>query len=247
MKFRVITADCPWSFSDSLTMSEVARGAASNYPCLDLTAIKALPVQALAETDAVLGLWCPSSMLQDGLDVMKAWGFRQVQEWVWVKLTTNQDAEISISTDGQVALRDNAVLRALAGLARKADRVQVAPHGDHQEIIVDLPLEFGLGRLARSAKEVFLVGARGRLYRHLKDRSIRDVFFATAGKHSEKPTCFRDALDTMFPEGNRLEMFARRDHPGEPFTRDWTCVGNECPSTPGEDIRDSLKRLMEKP
>ena len=39
MKFRVITADPAWTFGDKLTMSEVARGAASNYPCLDLTAM----------------------------------------------------------------------------------------------------------------------------------------------------------------------------------------------------------------
>lgn len=75
--------------------------------------------------------------------------------------------------------------------------------------------------------------------------SETDVFFAPAGRHSEKPECFQDALDEMFPEGNRLEMFARRERAGEPFTRDWLCVGNECPSTEGEDIRDSLKRLME--
>ncbi len=246
MKFRVITADPPWDFGDKLSMSDVARGAAANYPCLDLAAIKALPVADLAEDDAVLGHWCPSSMLQDGLDVMKAWGFRQVQEWIWVKLTTNQDEEMSVSTDGQVALRDRAVLRALAGCSRQADRVRVAPHGAHQEIIVDLPLAFGMGRLARACKETFLVGVRGKkLYSYVKNKGIRDVFFAPAGKHSEKPECFQDAFDEMFSEGNRLEMFARRERPGEPFGRDWVHVGNECPATPGEDIRDSLKRLME--
>lgn len=245
MKFRVITADCPWAFGDKLTMSDVARGAASSYPCLDRAAIKALPVKDLSEDDAVLGLWCPSSMLQDGLDVMKAWGFRQVQEWIWVKLTMNQDEEMGISTDGRVALQDRAVMRALAGCSRRADRVQVTPHSDHQEIIVDLPLVFGMGRLARSCKETFLVGVRGKkLYRYVKNKGIRDVFFAPAGRHSEKPECFQDALDEMFPEGNRLEMFARRAREGECFTRDWTCVGNECPATPGEDIRDSLKRLL---
>lgn len=250
MKFRVITADPPWNFGDKLTMSEVARGAASNYPCLDLAAIKALPVQALAEDDAVLGLWTPSSMLQDGLDVMKAWGFRQVQEWIWVKLSSEEvqiEDGLAVRPDGALALEKRTILRAMAGLSRKDARIQASPEFDTM-LTASLPLAFGMGRLARSCKETFLVGVRGKkLYKHLKNRSIRDVFFAPAGKHSEKPTCFRDALDTMFPEGNRLEMFARRDHPGEPFTRDWTCVGNECPSTPGEDIRDSLRRLMEKP
>lgn len=247
MKFRVITADCPWDFGDKPTMSDVARGAASNYPCLDLAAIKALPVKDLAEDDAVLGLWCPSSMLQDGLDVMKAWGFRQVQEWIWVKLSSEEvqiEDGLVVRSDGTLALEKRALLRAMAGLSRKGARIQEPSEFDTL-LTASLPLVFGMGRLARSCKETFLVGVRGKkLYSYVKNKGIRDVFFAPAGRHSEKPECFQDALDEMFPEGNRLEMFARREREGECFTRDWTCVGNECPATPGEDIRDSLKRLL---
>lgn len=105
-------------------------------------------------------------------------------------------------------------------------------------LAVDLPLAFGNGRIARAAKEVFLVGVRGRAYRYLRDKSTRDVFFAAVGTHSQKPECFQDALDRMFPEGERLELFARRPRPG------WACVGNEAPATPGEDIRDTLARLL---
>jgi len=46
-------------------------------------------------------------------------------------------------------------------------------------------------------------------------------------------------LEKMFPgeEHHKIELFARRDKTG------WTCVGNESPSTPGEDIRVSIDRL----
>lgn len=58
MKFRVIVADPPWSFSDKLTMSDVARGADANYEgVLPLKDIMTLPVESWAE-DAALCLRC---------------------------------------------------------------------------------------------------------------------------------------------------------------------------------------------
>lgn len=97
---------------------------------------------------------------------------------------------------------------------------------------------FGMGRLFRAAKEVAFVGARGSLYRHLQRRNVRDVFVAPPLPHSRKPECVQDALDTMFPEGARLELFARRDRPG------WACVGNETPSTFGRDLREVLAEMV---
>ena len=239
MKFRVIIADPMWAFDDKLTMSDVKRGAASNYPVLDVAGIKALQVEQLAEDDAVLALWVPCSILQDGLDVMKAWGFRQVQEWVWVKLTTDggDTTSLRLSADGGLVLGRDALRRALDGKVRKSDVLQRSDDGD---VVTRLPLAFGMGRLARASKEVLLIGARGRIYQHLKNRSQRDVFFAPAGKHSEKPEAPQDMLDLMFPEGNRLELFARRQRAS---ALTWLCVGNEAPSTMGEDIRDTLNEL----
>jgi len=60
-------------------MSETKRGAASIYSTLSIEDLKVLPVKDIAEDDAVLLLWCPSSLIEDGLEVMKAWGFRQTQ------------------------------------------------------------------------------------------------------------------------------------------------------------------------
>ena len=87
--FKVIVADPPWSFGDKLTMSEVKRGAESNYQgVLDVDALCRLPVQSIAADDAVLALWFVSSQPAAGLRVMEAWGFRQTQVWTWVKLTS---------------------------------------------------------------------------------------------------------------------------------------------------------------
>ncbi len=88
-KFKVVVADCPWSFSDKLTMNSVARGAESNYPVLKLEDIKRLPVWDWTQPNSVLALWVPSSMIQDGLDVMNSWGFTQKQIYTWVKKAKN--------------------------------------------------------------------------------------------------------------------------------------------------------------
>lgn len=74
MSFRVIVADPPWAFQDRLTMSAVRRGAASQYNTLAKADLMALPVTGWAAEDAILALWVPSSLMQDGLDVMQGMG-----------------------------------------------------------------------------------------------------------------------------------------------------------------------------
>jgi N6-adenosine-specific RNA methylase IME4 len=91
MKYSVIISDPPWNFSDQLTMSSTPRGAEENYPTMSIADIKNLPVKEITADDgAILCLWVPSSLLQEGLDVMKAWSFQQKQTLVWVK--TKKDA-----------------------------------------------------------------------------------------------------------------------------------------------------------
>lgn len=102
-------------------------------------------------------------------------------------------------------------------------------------------LAFGMGRLARNASELILVGVRGNrptdLYDQIEDHSIRNVFLAPQMPHSQKPEDTQDALEQMFPAGRKLEMFARRQRPA------WTCIGNEAPATFGRDVRDSIRDL----
>jgi N6-adenosine-specific RNA methylase IME4 len=51
------------------------RSAEAHYDCLDLDAIKSLPVTAWADRDAALYLWCTAPHLENALAVMAAWGF----------------------------------------------------------------------------------------------------------------------------------------------------------------------------
>lgn len=79
-------------------------------------------------------------------------------------------------------------------------------------------LAFGMGRYVRNCHEVCLIGRRGR--GAVKNHSTRSVFFAPAGRHSEKPNAFFELVEALAP-GPRMELFARRHRPG------WRCFGNE--------------------
>lgn len=81
---------------------------------------------------------------------------------------------------------------------------------------------------------------RGSLYRHLANRSIRDVFEAPALAHSVKTEIVQDALEVMFPGGPYVELFARRAR------SKWVCIGDESPHTRGQDIREVLPAIARK-
>lgn len=227
--FGVIVADPPWSFKDSLKMSDVARGAAANYRLMTISDIKQLPVKDLISPDGtVLALWVPSSLLQEGLDTMKAWGFKHKQTYVWVKVKKEPFKKLIKSS----------VLLVKAGIdgAIKGKRLKQVVSTIMKEMSVRDVLSFGMGRLFRQAHEICLIGtSSNKIYKNLANKSQRSVSFAQNLKHSAKPEDLQDSLDIMFPNGNRLEMFSRRLRPG------WTCLGNEIGDC--EDIRDSLAKL----
>lgn len=104
-----------------------------------------------------------------------------------------------------------------------------------------LKLAFGMGRLARNCHEPCLIGIKGKYTKFLQDRSQRNVFMHPSLKHSQKPESIQTSLDKMFPDWEKLEIFARRDRSG------WTCIGNEAPGTKGEDVRDSIGNLLGYP
>jgi N6-adenosine-specific RNA methylase IME4 len=227
-KFKVIAADPPWSFSDKLQMSDVARGAAANYQLMSNTDIKNLPVKDLiSPTGSILALWVPSSLLQEGLDTMKAWGFNHKQTYVWVK---TKKVPFIVSVKKLLETIESATKS--YGHSKKHWKNYFTSTMQSLDNI----LAFGMGRLFRQTHEICLIGtSNNEIYKSLKNKSQRSVSFGENLKHSAKPEHLQDSLDKMFPSGNRLEMFARRIRPN------WICLGNEVCN--GEDIRDSLAKL----
>jgi len=91
--YNIIVADCPWKFSDSLKMSNVKRGASSNYDCMTTDDLCRLDLPPIAD-DALLFFWRVASMQEDALSIMRAWDFIPKSELVWVK-TTNEDNKLA--------------------------------------------------------------------------------------------------------------------------------------------------------
>lgn len=236
MKFSVIVADCPWSFNDSLSMSDVKRGAKANYNTMTIEDLCNINVKDLVSKDgAILALWVPSSLLQSGLDVMKAWGFTHKQTYVWVKIKKEPFIDFkkwikkSILKHPQVVYDKFAYNRAIIAVIESLKNV--CPNSF---------LGFGMGRLFRQTHEICLIGTtNNNIYKLLQNKSQRSVCFAENMKHSAKPSDLQDSLDIMFPEANntKLELFSRRQRKG------WWCLGNEAPMTKNEDILVSLNKL----
>lgn len=228
MKMNMIVIDSPWSFSDELKQSKTKRGASSNYSVLNNNDIEKLDVKSLVDDDAVIALWVPSSLLESGINCIKNYGFSLKQTWVWVK--TKQDPK--------------------ENLKKNVGKILKKKNFTHKEVLDEIDnfdlndcLNFFMGRTFRQTHEVALIGTRGKCSKYLKDKSQRSVhIFNSLKKHSEKPEELQDRLEKMFPSfNNRLEIFARRVRNG------WHCVGNECPATLGEDVRDSINRLKALP
>jgi N6-adenosine-specific RNA methylase IME4 len=73
-----------------------------------------------------------------------------------------------------------------------------------------------------SKHELLLVGTRGNVPAPAPGEQWESVIATTAmGRHSEKPQHFAELIEEMFPNGTRLEMFARQQRLG------WDVFGNE--------------------
>lgn len=83
-KYRTIMADPAWGVPSQRGKNST-RSAESHYELMSLDRIKAMPVTNLCEEQSFLFLWIPNALLQEGLDVIKAWGFVFRSPMYWIK------------------------------------------------------------------------------------------------------------------------------------------------------------------
>jgi N6-adenosine-specific RNA methylase IME4 len=81
-KYGLVYADPPWRYEHSETQ---ARDLANQYPTLSLEEICAIRVPSICLEDCLLFLWVTSPKLEEGLFVMRSWGFEYRTSMVWVK------------------------------------------------------------------------------------------------------------------------------------------------------------------
>jgi N6-adenosine-specific RNA methylase IME4 len=91
--YGVIYADPPWTFS-TYSRKGKGRSAEAYYDCLSLDEIKAVPVNKWAAKDCVLLLWTTDPLMEQALDVVRAWGFKyKTVGFYWVKLKQSAGRE----------------------------------------------------------------------------------------------------------------------------------------------------------
>lgn len=84
--YRTILADPPWRFTNRTGKVAPEHKRLNRYDTLSLDEIKEIPVQFISNKDSHLYLWVPNALLLEGLEVMKAWGFKYKTNLIWHKV-----------------------------------------------------------------------------------------------------------------------------------------------------------------
>lgn len=81
-RFFTICADPPWQFGSAATKADARK----HYSTIPTEALCAMPVEEeLAAEDAHLWLWILNGMVEEGMAVCRAWGFRPITMVTWCK------------------------------------------------------------------------------------------------------------------------------------------------------------------
>jgi len=135
MKYQIILADPPWSYHDKLILQN--EGAVNHYPTMSLENIKNLPIKDICNENCILFLWVTMPLLQEGLDVIKAWSFNyKTCAFCWIK--TNPKANTIFKGIGRWVM-GNAELCLLAirghphRIAKNISQVVLAHRRNHSQ------------------------------------------------------------------------------------------------------------------
>ena len=80
----------------------------------------------------------------------------------------------------------------------------------------------GMGYWFRQQTELLLVGIRGAMPSPEPASRVSSLITSRRGKHSQKPDCVYQMIETMYPDLSRIELFSRQQRPG------WAAFGNQC-------------------
>lgn len=131
-------------------------------------------IKRLSYDDSCIFMWVTDAHIQDGLDLMRAWGFKYVTiAFIWCK--TNKNDNIC----------------------------------------------YNLGAWTLKSCEIVLFGTKGHMLKYKKANNIKQFFYEKRREHSRKPEYTREAINKMFGNLPKIELFAREQ------TEGWDCYGNE--------------------
>ena len=203
-KYALIYADPAWSYDNKGSRAK----ADNHYPTMSITDLKRLPVWDLAADDAILAMWWVPPMPLEAIQLAEAWGFKvkNMCLFSWHKL--NKLAEKHINEK--------------IGKWSIADNYQLITGADIITLIAE-QTRMGLGNYTRSNVENVLVAVKGKGLPRLQ-ADIKQMVVAPIGEHSVKPAEIREALEKLYGDVKRIELFSRSDAEG------WDHWGNEAPT-----------------
>lgn len=132
-KFSILYADPAWTYN-CWSKKGKGRSAVHHYDVMCIEDIKTLPVNEIADDNAVLFMWTTFPMLPESLEIVKAWGFTyKTNAFTWVK--RNKKSNSWFWGMGHYT-RANAEICLLATKGKVLHRQSKAVHS-----IVDTPIE----------------------------------------------------------------------------------------------------------
>ena len=84
--YGTILADPPWRFANRTGKMAPEHRRLSRYSTMSMDEIYELPVSDISLDQSHLYLWVPNALIQQGLEVMEAWGFTYKTNLVWYKI-----------------------------------------------------------------------------------------------------------------------------------------------------------------
>jgi N6-adenosine-specific RNA methylase IME4 len=86
--YDLVMVDPPWTFALYSEKGE-EKSAQAQYGCMTLEQIQRLPIAGLGKPDSLCWLWATNPMLPQGIETLRAWGYRFVTAGTWAKMTKN--------------------------------------------------------------------------------------------------------------------------------------------------------------
>lgn len=91
-KYNIIYADPPWQYKVWSKKTGLGRSAESHYPTMEKKEIQQLPIENIVFKDAVLFLWITYPCLEEGLELIRKWGFTyKTCGFSWIKFNKKKN------------------------------------------------------------------------------------------------------------------------------------------------------------
>ena len=160
-KYDVIYADPPWRFQEASVAS--AKAPERYYSTMSGEEIKALPVQNIAEKNAILFMWGVATLMELAYEVMRSWGFFPEGQIIWEKISSNGKPRIGLG--GKVRYSHELLIIGHRGNPQKAKfqtpsviTAKITKHSEKPEIFSEV-----IEKMFPTAKRIELFARRPRI------------------------------------------------------------------------------------